>query len=72
MIPIPMITCLHPDCPMNGLHHTGSKRFDEKQLQRRQDEQDLKNKIITPKQMRERNGYFAVDATLLNLTEIEF
>lgn len=59
-----MIACTHKDCPMNGLFHTGSERQDEKQLQRRQDEDEIKAGITTPQQMRERNGYFAVNSTI--------
>ena len=59
-----MINCIHKDCPMNGLFHTGSQRSDEKQLQRHQDEQAIKTGVLTPKQLRERNGYFAIDATI--------
>ena len=49
---------------MNGLFHTGSARQDEKQLQRRQDEDEIKAGITTPQQMRERNGYFAVNSNI--------
>lgn len=64
MTPTPMIACTLKDCPMNGLYHTGSARQDEKQLQRRQGEEEIKAGITTPQQMRERNGYFAIPTTI--------
>ena len=49
---------------MFGLGHTGSERQDEKWLSRHQDEEEIRAGITTPQQMRERNGYFAVDSTI--------
>ena len=62
--PNTMIACIHKDCPMNGLFHTGSDRQDEKQLQRRQDEEEIRQGITNPEEMRRRNSYFAVDSTI--------
>lgn len=59
-----MIKCTHNDCPMNGLGHTGSQRQDEKWLSRHQDAEEIRLGVTTPQQMRERNGYFAVDSTI--------
>ena len=59
-----IINCTLPSCPMFGLGHTGSERQDEKWLSRHQDEEEIRAGITTPQQMRERNGYFAVDSTI--------
>lgn len=49
---------------MYGLGHTGSERADEKWLSREQDAEEIRKGITTPQEMRERNGYFAVDSTI--------